>query len=102
MKLRALAPVKFLKSDCMETHYPAEALSDPGNLAETMHLVEQMFPDRTIVMCQRNHNPRVQYVTPHCNRLFGLDARDVYAMSLPEFLALAHPDDIASSSNASA
>lgn len=93
MKARAQALWNFVKSDCIAKNYPAETLSQAGELLDTMRFVEQMFPDRALIMCQRAKDPRVQYVTPNCTKLFGMETSEIYSMSLPQFLSLAHPDD---------
>lgn len=93
MKSRAQAPVRFVKSDAIAGQYPAEAIHTDSELMGTMHFIEQLLPERAIIICQRAKSPSVQYATPNCKKIFGLEVQQIHSMTLPDFLSLVHPDD---------
>jgi PAS domain S-box-containing protein len=95
MRSRAQAPVQFVKSESIAEKYPAATIKNStDDLAVIMQFVDQLLPDRAIVICQRSNSPSVQYASPNCKSVFGYDEREVMKMSLPDFLTLVHPEDI--------
>jgi DNA-binding CsgD family transcriptional regulator len=78
----------------MAEHYPAEAIKTDTELIGIMQFIEQLLPERAIIICQRAKFPSVQYATPNCKKIFGLEVHKIHDMLLPDFLSLVHPDDI--------
>lgn len=89
------APLRFVKSEAITNNYTSTSIKTAGDeLVTTMQFVEQLLPDRAVVICQRSQQPSVQYAGLNCKKVFGYTAAEVMKMSLPDFLIFVHPDDI--------
>jgi PAS domain S-box-containing protein len=96
MRTHSQAPLQFAKSAITGTNYPSVSItSQSKDLYLTMQFVENMFPNLAIVVCRRCETPSVQYANGNCKKVFGYDSVEVKKMTLPDFLTLVHPDDIA-------
>ena len=95
MRSRMQAPLRFVQSEDIANNYPAASIKNPSDeLVTIMQFVEQLLPERAIVICQRLKEPSVQYASSNCIKVLGHSSREIMKMSLPDFLTLVHPDDI--------
>lgn len=86
--------VEFLSSDAEENQYERfEAERDERSVIESLRLVEQLFPDQALMLCNRSH-PKLQYVSKNCKDVLGIAAHDFCGMSVLDFFKLVHPDDV--------
>ena len=93
-KSAANAFVKFLSGDCDDSQYKKfEAEDDEQNIIRSLRLVEQIFPDQALMLCNRSH-PRLQYVSGNSKDIFGVTAQDFSSLSVFDFFNLVHPDDL--------
>lgn len=95
MRTQAQAPIQFVKSPLISANYPAVSIqSKEDELYNMMLFVENMFPQVAIIVCQRAESPSVQYVNENCRKVLGYDPAHIKKMTLADFLALIHPEDI--------
>ena len=95
MRSNSQAVFHFVKSKTLSTQYPTFLMGDiEDGLLSTLHFVENLLPDRVIMICERSDTPRVSYVSKNCHKVLGYNSRVMQRMPLPEFLELIHPDDV--------
>jgi DNA-binding CsgD family transcriptional regulator len=66
------------------------------SIITSLAFVEQLMPEKTLVVCERSQNPKIHYVSANCERVFGYTAKEFAMMSIEDFLQRVHEDDIAS------
>jgi hypothetical protein len=63
--------VGFLSSSYADDQYENfEAESDEKSIIAGLHLVEQLFPDQALMLCNRSH-PKLKYVGRNSKDVFG-------------------------------
>lgn len=68
--------VDFLVTDDKKDQYHKfEAEDDEEKIVSGLRLVEQLFPDQALMLCNRSH-PKLQYVSANSADILGYDARD--------------------------
>jgi len=93
-KLATDAFVDFLVTDDKNDQYHRfEAEDNAEKIVSGLRLVEQLFPDQALMLCNRSH-PKLQYVSANCTDILGYDVRDFQTMSVFDFFKLVHPDDL--------
>jgi DNA-binding CsgD family transcriptional regulator len=96
MRSNLPASQQFVRSNFISCRYPAFAINNSGDeFYAIMQFVEKLYPKVSIIVCQRTDSPSVQYVSANCKKIIGYDELTIKKMSLPDFLALVHPEDIA-------
>ena len=84
----------LLKKDSREDQYDRfEAEADFQRIVETLSLVERLYPDQVLMLCNRSH-PKLQYVGANCQYIFGFDKDEIKALKVSDFFARIHPEDI--------
>lgn len=84
----------LLSSDVDESQYERfEAERDERSVFECLCLVEQLFPDQALMLCNRSH-PKLQYVSKNCKEVLGIAANDFLMLPVLDFFKLIHPDDV--------
>lgn len=93
-KLAASAFVDFIATDDKKNQYDKfEAEDDTGKIERSLRLVEQLFPDQALMLCNRSH-PKLQYVSANCIDILGYSPQDFQMMSVFDFFKLVHPEDL--------
>ena len=87
--------ITLLKKDLSEGQYTRfEAESDDQRIIQTLSLVEQLYPDQALMLCNRSH-PKLQYVGSNCHSVFGYDKNEFLSFKVQDFFARVHADDVA-------
>jgi len=95
VRTNSRSPLRFAKSPLIARNYPTTSIKgETDDLYSIMEFVENLFPDRAIIVCRRSETPSVYHASANCKKIFGYDAAAVKRLSLPDFLALVHPEDI--------
>lgn len=93
-KLAAHAFTELIVSNDQENQYQKfEAEGDEISVIRSLHLVEQLFPDQALMLCNRSH-PKLQYVSPNFTDVLGYGANDFQMLTVFDFFKLVHPDDL--------
>jgi DNA-binding CsgD family transcriptional regulator len=66
---------------------------DNSKVLVGLNIVERMFPDHVIMLCNRSH-PKLQWASENCYNLFGLTASEFIRLPVPEFFGWVHPEDL--------
>ncbi len=86
--------ISLLKKDLSEGQYNRfEAESDDQRIIQTLSLVEQLYPDQVLMLCNRSH-PRLQYVGANCRHIFGFDKEEFQSFKVQDFFARIHSEDV--------
>ena len=94
IKLAVNAFVDFLSADGNEDQYEKfEAEDDEQSVINSLRLVEQLFPDQALMLCNRSH-PKLQYVSKNSKDVLGITAQEFCALSVFDFFKLVHPDEV--------
>lgn len=94
IKSAANAFVDFLSSGAQDVQYEKfEAEDNRPSVLSSLELVEQLFPDQALMLCNRSH-PKLQYVSKNSEDVLGIRAKDFCALSVFDFFKLVHPDDV--------
>jgi len=70
-----------------------EAESDDQRIIQTLSMVEQLYPDQVLMLCNRSH-PKLQYVGSNCGYIFGLDKEEFQSFTVQDFFARIHAEDV--------
>src|SRR5688500_11389073 len=70
-----------------------EADSDDQRIIQTLSMVEQLFPDQVLMLCNRSH-PKLQYVGSNCRNIFGFDNEEFKSLRVHDFFTRIHPEDL--------
>jgi DNA-binding CsgD family transcriptional regulator len=93
-KSAAHAFVEFLSTDCKDDQYEKfEAEENEQNVVSSLRLVEQIFPDQALMLCNRSH-PKLQYVSRNSKDILGVSPQDFCTLSVYDFFKLVHPADL--------
>lgn len=93
-KLAAKAFTEFMVAADEENQYQKfEAEVDEDSVVRSLRMVEQLFPDQALMLCNRSH-PKLQYVSANCPDVMGYSASDFQMMTVFDFFKLVHPDDL--------
>lgn len=85
--------VKFLRDDDPYDQYARfYAEDDTSKLKESLHVIEQLCPDRLLMLCNRSH-PSLQYVGLNAVDLLGFTNTELVSMSVHDFIRRVHPED---------
>jgi DNA-binding CsgD family transcriptional regulator len=86
--------VTLLKKDVSESQYIRfEAESDDQRIIQTLSLVEQLYPDQVLMLCNRSH-PKLQYVGSNCRHIFGFEKEEFQSFKVQDFFARIHAEDV--------
>jgi DNA-binding CsgD family transcriptional regulator len=86
--------VEFLSTDHKDDQYEKfEAEENEQKVVSSLRLVEQIFPDQALMLCNRSH-PKLQYVSSNTKDILGVSARDFCTFSVSDFFKLVHPADL--------
>jgi DNA-binding CsgD family transcriptional regulator len=93
-KSAANAFVEFFSTDGKDDQYEKfEAEENEQNIVSSLRLVEQIFPDQALMLCNRSH-PKLQYVSKNSKDILGISADDFCTLSVYDFFNLVHPADL--------
>lgn len=93
-KLAANAFVGFIKNEDQNDQYAKfEAEADVEKIRQGLRLVEQLFPDQALMLCNRSH-PKLQYVSANCKEILEYSEQDFRMLTVFDFFKLVHPDDL--------
>ncbi len=87
--------VNFIEasSETQDQYARFESEMDKENVATSLKLLEQLFPDRALMLCNRSH-PKLHYLSANCENVLGLTDKDFQNLSVHDFFKLLHPDDL--------
>ena len=86
--------ITLLKKDLSEGQYIRfEAESDDQRIIQTLSLVEQLYPDQVLMLCNRSH-PKLQYVGSNCQYIFGFEKEEFQSFKVQDFFARIHTEDV--------
>lgn len=93
-KLAASAFTEFMVSlDAEDQYEKFEAESDEGIVGASLQLVERLFPDQALILCNRSH-PNLKYVSSNCQDVLGYSASHFQMLTVFDFFKLVHPEDL--------
>ncbi|RAW02180.1 LuxR C-terminal-related transcriptional regulator [Pseudochryseolinea flava] len=72
--------------------------TDLNMIMEYTQMLEQFYPDKVVQICRKHHQGAF-YVSENCKDFWGVPAKRMKFFTMEEYLALIHPDDVASLSN---
>jgi len=70
-----------------------ESEIDEMKVITSLKLVEQLFPDRALLLCNRSH-PNLHCLSVNCENVLGLTDKEFENLSVYDFIKLIHPDDV--------
>jgi DNA-binding CsgD family transcriptional regulator len=86
--------ITLLKKDLSEGQYTRfEAESDDQRIIQTLSLVEQLYPNQVLMLCNRSH-PKLQYVGSNCRYILGFDKEELQSFKVQDFFARIHSEDV--------
>jgi DNA-binding CsgD family transcriptional regulator len=68
--------------------------TDLDTIMEYTRMLEQFYPDKVVQIC-RQHHEAAFYVSENCKDFWGIPARKMKFLTMKEYLAIIHPDDMA-------
>jgi len=84
----------LLKKDLSEGQYVRfEAESHDERIIQTLSLVEQLYPDQVLMLCNRSH-PKLQYIGSNCRHIFGFEKEEFQSFRVQDFFARIHAEDV--------
>lgn len=66
---------------------------DLNTIMEYTRMLEQFYPDKVIQICRQHHDAAF-YVSENCKDFWGIAASRMKFLTMSEYLALIHPDDL--------
>lgn len=93
LRKASLAFRNLLKPPKASAGFGLEKESDTTKIFAALALVEQLFPDYVVMLCNRSH-PNLQYVSANSLDLLGIDHKKFTMVGVEEFFKLVHPDDV--------
>ncbi|HEX6223107.1 MAG TPA: LuxR C-terminal-related transcriptional regulator [Chryseolinea sp.] len=89
------ALVNFIQSsnETQDQYVRFESEMDGENVVASLKLLEQLFPDRALMLCNRSH-PKLYYLSANCENVVGHTDRAFQNFSVNDFCSLLHPDDV--------
>lgn len=86
--------VGFITTDSEDAQYEKfEAEDDEKSVITSLQLVEQLFPDQALMLCNRSH-PKLLYVSQNSKDVLGIASAEFCSLSVFDFFKLVHPEDI--------
>lgn len=70
-----------------------EAEPDPEKIIPRLGLIERLFPDQVLMLCNRSH-PKIRYIGKNCKTVIGHDEDEFMQLSIIDFMKRIHPDDL--------
>jgi DNA-binding CsgD family transcriptional regulator len=67
--------------------------ADSRKIAESLSMVERLYPDQVLMLCNRSH-PALQYVGANCGNIFGYSVKEFMALTIHDFFDHIHPEDL--------
>jgi DNA-binding CsgD family transcriptional regulator len=93
-KSLSTAFVRLIKDDPQQDqYYRFEAESESQSIVQSLSLIERLHPDEVLMLCNRSH-PSLHYVAANCQNIFGFGSEEFRKMTIPDFFARIHPDDV--------
>jgi DNA-binding CsgD family transcriptional regulator len=94
-KRAAEAFVNFIQasSETQDQYIRFESETEEDKVVSSLKLLEQLFPDRALMLCNRSH-PKLHYLSANCENVLGLTDKDFQNLSVHDFFKLLHPDDL--------
>src|SRR6187200_1922798 len=86
--------ITLLKKDLSEGQYIRfEAEADDQQIIQALSLVEQLYPDQVLMLCNRSH-PKLLYIGANCRHIFGFEREEFRRFKLQDFFARIHTEDV--------
>jgi hypothetical protein len=74
--------VNFVSTDREDAQYEKfEAEADEKSVITSLRLVEQLFPDQALMLCNRSH-PKLQYVSKNSKEVLGIASTEFCSLSI--------------------
>jgi len=90
---RALENFIQAGNDTEDQYVRFESETDEANVMSSLKLLEQLFPDRALMLCNRSH-PKLYYLSANCENVVGHSDKEFQNLSIGDFCSLLHPDDV--------
>ncbi len=86
--------VSLLKTKPSDDQYcKFESEDDVEKIVHSLSIVEQLYPDQVLMLCNRSH-PKLQYVGANCANIFGYEPSEFIRLTVQDFFNGIHPDDL--------
>jgi DNA-binding CsgD family transcriptional regulator len=72
--------------------------TDLNTIMEYTQMLEQFYPDKVVQIC-RHHHAGAYYISENCKDFWGIPAKKMKFLTMEEYFALVHPDDVTCFSN---
>lgn len=93
-KIAAKVFTEFVVAANEEGQYQKfQSEEDEAYVVRSLRLVEQLFPDHALMLCNHSH-PKLQYVSTNCADVLGYKASEFQGLTVFDFFNLIHPDDL--------
>jgi DNA-binding CsgD family transcriptional regulator len=89
------ALVNFIQAgnETADQYVRFESEMDEENVIASLTLLEQLFPDRALMLCNRSH-PKLHYLSANCENIVGHTGKEFQSLTVGDFCSLLHPDDV--------
>jgi len=81
------------KGAAVDQYISFEAESDDQRIIQTLSMVEQLYPDQVLMLCNRSH-PKLQFVGSNCQYIFGFGKDEFQSFTVQDFFTRIHREDV--------
>jgi DNA-binding CsgD family transcriptional regulator len=76
-----------------DQYFKYESEEDYSKIIQSLSLVERLYPDQVLMLCNRSH-PKLQYVGANCLNVFGYSVTEFQKLTVHDFFSSVHTDDL--------